>query len=300
MVTWSELEKQLFATISEIPFEIIMGKDLFLKPCSNPYYRCEHTSHKGHIRTGNEDRIAVREFSAANPNETPVLLAVLADGVGGHRAGEIAAQIGVNTIIDTFSACRNLLQPERLLEKAIQKANQQVLAHTTVHPETKGMGATCICVLLISNQLYLANLGDSRAYILRGGDFKQASFDHTWFADASDLIAPEMKEKIGRNHPMSHILTRYLGSAHPVNVDLRIRLGTHESDLDLRKNQGKYMKSGDCVLLCSDGLTDMLDDSTIEKLVVKKSLKNAAQTLLQAALDAGGFDNISLILIQFP
>jgi serine/threonine protein phosphatase PrpC len=276
-----------------------MGKNYFLEPGSNPHYNTAHQSHMGHVRAGNEDRLAVREFTTTGLEATPVLLAVLADGVGGHRAGEIAAQIGVDAVVDTLATCETLSEPALLLQEAFHEANRLVLAHATAHPETQGMGSTCVCVLLIRNQLYMANLGDSRVYILQGEDFKQFSFDHTWLTDASEVITSEL-QGIGRDNPMAHILTRYLGSLHPITVDLRMRLGVDESVAEMQKNQGMRMNSGDRVLLCSDGLTDMLDDGIIRKLVASNPLEKAAETLLNAALTAGGHDNISLILIQLP
>jgi len=276
-----------------------MGKNHFFEPNSTPYYYTTHQSHKGYIRSGNEDRLAVQEFTTTGPERKPVLLAVLADGVGGHRAGEIAAEIGVQAVVDTISTCETLSEPAFLLEKAVHEANRLILAHATAHPETQGMGTTCVCILLHDGQLFMVNLGDSRAYILRDKDFIQISFDHTWLTDTSADFASEL-QGIGRDNPMAHILTRYLGSPRPISVDLRLRLGANDNAADMQKNQGMQMKSGDRVLLCSDGLTDMLDDGIIKKLASAKKKKKAAETLLNTALAAGGHDNTSLILIQVP
>ena len=123
--------------------------------------------------------------------------------------------------------------------------------------------------------------------------------DHTWLADNPDVDFQEMRD-LGRNNPLAHVLSRYLGSPRPIVVDLRLRFGEDKSNDEMRANQGLRLKRGDRVLLCSDGLTDMLDDDRIEELVSGETLADTARGLVESALAAGGHDNVSLILIQIP
>ena len=276
-----------------------MESNTFLSPNSTPLYITGHESNKGLVRANNEDRLALREFITGGNEPLPVLLAVLSDGVGGHRAGEVAAQIGVDTVMQAVAACESLEDPAGLLEAAIQDANRAVLTHSEENQEAKGMGATCVCVLLIGDCLFAANLGDSRAYLLQRDGMQQITHDHTWLEDNIEAGFPEM-QNLRRNNPLAHVLNRYLGSPRSMEVDLRLRLKANESAVEMRENQGARLCSGDRILLCSDGLTDMLDNNRIRKLASIEPLADAVQSLVDSALAAGGHDNVSLILIQIP
>lgn len=271
----------------------------YLEPSLSPHYDTAHQSHAGLVRPINEDRYIVREFTTSDPAPAPVLLAVLTDGVGGHRAGEIAAQIGADIVHETISTCHTLSEPDILLEKSVQKANQAVREYAAEHPEAQGMGATCVCVLLVGDRLYTGNLGDSRAYLLRRGNLNQITCDHTWLTDTPESANRQLLG-ISRKNPLAHVLTRYLGSPHPIKVDRRMMQSAYENNEEMRLNQGAQLKSGDRLLLCSDGLTDMLNDDQIQILASIEPLETAAKSLLDEALTAGGHDNISLILIEIP
>jgi protein phosphatase len=276
-----------------------MNANKYLKPAAQPVFKTAAVSHQGYVRENNEDRFALGEFIIADQGNLPVLAAVLCDGVGGHSAGEVAAQIGVDTVIRRISECEALDDPAQILADALVAANQAVLKHSEEFPETRGMGATCVSVLILGNRLFAANLGDSRAYLLRGNGWQQFTVDHTWLADNPEADLPEFA-KLGRQNPLAHTLNRYLGCQSPMSVDLRLCLDAQSGNDDACENQGVQLESGDRLMLCSDGLTDMLDDSHLEKLAELPSLEKAADRLVNKALDAGGHDNITLILVEQP
>lgn len=177
-------------------------------------------SHRGRVRGNNEDRLAVQEFCLDDPH-TPVLMAALCDGVGGHLAGEVAAQIGVDTVMQAVRFWPSLQNPVESLEQAVAAANQAILEAHHQRVELEGMAATCVCALIIGDALYVANLGDSRAYLLRSGKMNQLTRDHTWLQER--LGAGMRSGRPGREHPLAHALSRYLGAPHPPQVDTRVR-----------------------------------------------------------------------------
>lgn len=269
-----------------------------LKPSEVSYYNFALLSHKGWVRAKNEDRLGAFQFFAADNAKIPVFLAVLCDGVGGHQGGEIAAEIGVDAVHKTIAECESIQEPAKLLEKALISANQHILQVYRDKPEMDGMASTCIAFLLIGRQLYLANLGDSRAYLLREGKLTQLNYDHTWLEDSLG-IGLGNRVGITRDHPLAHVLSRHLGSSHPINVDLRIRAGEVKADGE-KANQRMVLKKGDRLLLCSDGLTDMLNDREIVHLLDCDSPRKNAQNLVLSALEKGGHDNISVIVVHIP
>jgi serine/threonine protein phosphatase PrpC len=272
-----------------------MGKKLALRPSNNSYFDFAQLSHKGWVRSNNEDRLAVREFTSEG-NKPPSLVAVLCDGVGGHQGGEAAAQIGVYTVVKSIDESDSLQEPDILLKKSVLNANQAILDASQDKPELEGMASTCITAWIIGWQLYLANLGDSRAYLLRNNKLSQLNHDHTWL---EDTIGIELGEKSGvtRNHPLAHVLSRFLGSPQPPEVDLRIKSVNHQTTNEV-ENQGMKLQSGDRLLLCSDGVTDLLSDTEITDCMDCESARKDAQKLVKRALDKGGHDNTSVIVVH--
>lgn len=267
-----------------------------IQPDNNSGINYALLSHKGWVRANNEDRMMAKEFFAGQ-NNTRVLAAVLCDGVGGHQSGEVAARIGVELVIQQISEESRLLDdPVNLLKDAIIFANSAILKAYADKPEQEGMAATCVAILLIDQHLYLASLGDSRAYLMRKGKLFQLNHDHTWLDDSlGAAIGP--RKGITRSHPLAHVLSRYLGSTQLPDVDLRIR-SVEKLVADETHNQGMSLVNGDRLLICSDGLTDMLDDHEIlENMHCESSQKNA-QKLVLSALEKGGHDNVSVIVIQ--
>ncbi len=272
------------------------GND-YLLPSNEQFFRYSVFSHKGLVRTNNEDRVGVQTFSTHELQSKHILAAVLADGVGGHTAGEIASKIGVETICEFIAGSTSLAEPERLLENAILKANQAILQQTEAKPEWKGMGSTCVCALIIENRLHVANLGDSRLYLYRKGKINQLTFDHTWLEEMVNLNMAEGL-KITRNHPLAHVLSRYLGSSEPLQVDCRIRMKASQKGRNNQPENGLTLASGDRLLLSSDGISDLLNDTEIGDILSEATIEKAARTLVYHALKKGGHDNATAIVAE--
>jgi serine/threonine protein phosphatase PrpC len=276
-----------------------MENKRFLAPSADPHVDVLDFSHKGLVRENNEDHILVRAFQTGEKPPRQVLLAVLADGVGGHQAGEVASRVAAESIAASISSCSDLAHPEHLLEEAFIKANQQVVKEGQVNEKQKGMGTTGVCALLIEHNLYMANLGDSRLYRVHERQIRQLTFDHTWMEELSQAgLADAIK--ITRSHPLAHVLNRYLGSNEPIRVDLRIRLNDAESAKQMEAHQGMTLDSGDMLLLSSDGISDLLSDAEICENMLKRRWTQTAKRLVYCALKKGGYDNASVIVIRIP
>jgi len=254
-------------------------------------------SHTGRKRKENEDRFGVSSFRLDTDASTPVLLAVLSDGIGGHRAGEVAAEMAVD-LISRIVAQSDAHDPSRILTYAIQAASDSIRDQAASVSDQAGMGATCACAWMIGDRLYTATVGDSRVYLLRGGGITRLSKDHTWVQEAIDngLLLPE--EVSG--HPNAHIIRRYLGSPVAPEVDLRMRVSGEETDEQAEQNQGLRLEPNDRVLLTSDGLTDLVSDAEILEMYQRYPGEEATRILIERANQAGGHDNITLVTFQAP
>jgi serine/threonine protein phosphatase PrpC len=260
-------------------------------------YSVAALTHPGMTGKNNEDRFGVSAFMLDDKARTPVLLAVLADGIGGHRAGEVAAEIAIETL-SRVVAESDAEQPREILQAAVLDASQEILAAAQGQEDRHGMGSTCACVWLIGNRLYTVTVGDSRIYLMHNGHIRQISTDHTWVQEALDygLLQPEE----AKNHPNAHVIRRYLGSVKPVVPDFRLRLEDGEKDEPAQQNQGLELFVGDRLLLCSDGLTDLVEQEEIAAVFVEHSQDEAVQILLDLANQRGGYDNITIISVEIP
>ncbi|MFO7151652.1 MAG: Stp1/IreP family PP2C-type Ser/Thr phosphatase [Bacillota bacterium] len=235
-------------------------------------------SDRGKLRSNNEDT-----FYAPESKEEPLFFMV-ADGMGGHKAGEVASRLAVEEISSyikaKFDAPSFRDDMTALIREAFLVANEKIYKNSLESDKLAGMGTTATLALFKDGMLYIGHVGDSRAYLLREGSLKQLTKDHSlvWqLMEEGRLTAEEM-----RYHPMRNVITRALGAYENVIVDV----STHE-----------YMK-GDIFLLCSDGLTNMLEDEKIKEIILKSgSIETAADGLVQAANDRGGYDNITVVLI---
>lgn len=230
-------------------------------------------SHPGMKRTSNQDT-----FFSSDENG----FWVLADGMGGNKGGEIASRIAQESIIED-------LQNSVDLKTAILTAHRSILDHGTKHQELVGLATTIVLVKesLANKEVSLAWVGDSRAYLWRNQKLSQLSKDHSVVQRLLDsgMITPE--EAI--DHPKRNLVTSILGLSL-----------SNESDLEIGMIDFKWQK-GDKILLCSDGLTDELNDSDIvEIMLTQSSSEKQIEALLQAALSAGGRDNTTVILIEAP
>ena len=255
-------------------------------------------SHAGMSGKNNEDRYAVSSFQLSREDARPALFAIVADGIGGHRAGEVAAELGVNYITMGVGES-NAKKPVKILENAIHDASQAISAHSVGKDEEEGMGATCACAWIIENRLYTAHVGDSRIYLLRGRQIQRLTIDHTWVQEAYEkgIITAEQM----RDHPNVHVIRRYLGGIKTPEVDFRLRIDDEETDEESEGNQGFHLQPGDTVLVCTDGLTDLVwDDEILKTVRSKKDIKMAAEALINLANDRGGHDNITVVIMSMP
>ena len=221
----------------------------------------------GRVRRQNED--------AAWMDESRGVFAV-ADGMGGHLAGEVASSMAMDAVRELAGS--DARPGIGAMRSAVQRAHNAILAHAGTHRECAGMGTTLSLMWRAGRFMYIAHVGDSRIYRLRDGSLEQITQDHSLVADLvrAGLITAEE----ARRHPRRNIITRALGTQ-----------GDNTPDLLAADN-----RPGDLWLLCTDGLTGMVSDDEIERTLLSLPLEEAADRLLGLALEAGGSDNVTLIL----
>lgn len=231
----------------------------------------------GCCRSANEDCI---QYSSSDKNQQNIL-AIVADGMGGHAAGETASHEAVHSIQSHYFAKQYFNNPVRTLKNAVIQANTDVYQLAAHDLELSGMGTTVTALAIANGYAYYAHVGDSRLYLLRNGVMQQLTQDHTLVAQLlrDGLIAKEQ----ALTHPDRNIVTRALGTQPIVEVDVV------KSPIPIQ--------TGDVFVLCSDGLYDLVMDSDIAKLVTEHNPSDACQLLIEAARSAGGYDNISVIIL---
>ena len=241
----------------------------------------------GRKRKGNEDSL----FVNAEQN-----LFVVADGMGGHAAGEVASRIAVESINEficltsgdeeitwPFGLDENISYDGNRLKTAIRFANKKVLEATREKSEYEGMATTVAAVLVDDAVANLGHVGDSRVYLFRDGAISQLTSDHSWVNE--QLLSGVISADQARSHPLRNVVTRALGG----KADLQVEMQVHK------------IVAGDTLMLCSDGLTTMLADDEMAKLVQQAGddLPKAAKSLVAAANGRGGEDNITVLLLKF-
>ena len=235
-------------------------------------------THVGMKRSANEDSHCALVGLNAPPG-SDALLAV-ADGMGGHAAGEIASSITIADIKSKFNAGEHQTLDAReflkFLRRTLETANKNVL-EAGQDNNKRGMGTTCTLAALRAGKLYYAHVGDSRAYLIRQGRMRQITTDHSWVQESVDAGILTAQE--ARTHPNRNVITRAVGLDSEVKVDL----GSHE------------LKNGDLIVLCSDGLNSMISDAAIENIIHSCSDNDLCQALVNSAKEAGGEDNITVI-----
>jgi protein phosphatase len=246
----------------------------------------------------NEDSYQITSFTIGDNDDTPVLLTVVADGIGGHKAGEVASRITVETIIRAVAES-DVSDPQWVLKSALLEANHSITSEAAEDDEKKGMGSTVACALIIDAALYIATLGDSRIYLIRDNIIRQLNIDHTWVQEALDVGVINSEE--ARSHPRRHLIRSYLGSSDPIKPDLRLYLSDNENLEQAKANQGLPLLPMDQILLCSDGLSDLVaDEEIIDILQGGGTHDEQLQKLVDLANLRGGHDNITVVLLQSP
>jgi PPM family protein phosphatase len=233
----------------------------------------------GRARSNNEDSVAT---------DDGVSLAVLADGMGGYNAGEVASNMATSFIhtelgrwLREASAQATDSEVRRAMDICVDNANRAIFNAANSNPQYAGMGTTLVVSVFRENRLLVGHVGDSRAYRLRSGRMLQITRDHSLLQEQIDagLITPEQASFSANKN----LVTRAVG------VEDTVLLETHQHEV----------LPGDLYLMCSDGLSDMLDDASIAQLLqANDSLEQTARALIDAANDAGGKDNISVILVR--
>jgi len=266
-------------------------------PAEKAHLLVAASSDPGMSGKNNEDRYAVSAYHTNAGISLPSVFAIVADGIGGHRAGEIAAELAVEIISKTVRT-GNANHPIQTLEQAVIKASREIYNQSEKDISRKGMGATCACCWVIGDQLYTVCVGDTRIYLIRGGTIRQLSTDHTWIQEAIDhgALSPEQAQ----GHPNAHVIRRYLGSRQPVIPDFRLRLQPKENDLQARANQGMRLLPGDQLIICSDGLTDLVEDAEVLSSFNSVDQQEAIDQLVNLANQRGGHDNITIVGLQMP
>ncbi|MFI5272189.1 MAG: Stp1/IreP family PP2C-type Ser/Thr phosphatase [Ktedonobacterales bacterium] len=206
-------------------------------------------------------------------------LFVVCDGMGGYAAGEVASEIAATKIQEAYYASSDANIISRIAD-AIKQANHAVFTYAQEHPETAGMGTTCVVLAIHDGRALYVNIGDSRGYLVRDGHMRQVTQDHSWVAE--QVRAGVLTEDQARSHPHRNVITRSLGTQPTVSADLFI----------------ETLKDGDRVLLCSDGLHGYVEEREIERQVVEQTdLDYGAQQLIDMANANGGPDNITAVIV---
>lgn len=206
-------------------------------------------------------------------------LFLVADGMGGHNAGDFASKMTVETIVQHIADSAET-NPVRILEDAIAAANTLVRDKAGQEPELEGMGTTIVAASCEGGLLHVANVGDSRLYIIGNKKIRQITRDHSWVEEM--VRRGGLGREEARNHPDKNIITRAVGAEDTVKIDFFT----------------VNLEEGDMILMCTDGLTNMLEDEEIlNVLAVSRDIVEMAEELVRAANEKGGRDNISVILI---
>lgn len=242
-------------------------------------------SDSGCVRTENQDRILI---------DQELGLYVIADGMGGHHHGEMAAELAISTLrfyVESSHDRSDVTWPygysfelgmdSNRLVTGIRLTNRQVWKRAEEKPECTGMGTTVAAMLVTESRAAVGNVGDSRVYLLRGGEWKQLTIDDTWISEVL-RHGPGQTELL--NHPMRNVLTQAAGSQHDVNV--------HACEFELRDR--------DLLVMSSDGLHGVVPDSRMRELISADApLEEIGERLLEAARAEGGPDNVSVILLRY-
>lgn len=229
----------------------------------------------GRKRKVNQDYVYTSEEQVGNlPN-----LFLVADGMGGHKAGDYASKLTIETMIASIEASFEN-NPVKIFEKAIGAANETIRSKAAAQAELEGMGTTVVAATCLGNYLYVANVGDSRLYVI-GKEIRQITRDHSLVEEMVRIGTISHAE--ARVHPDKNIITRAVGASEKVEPDF--------FTVELEK--------GDLVLMCTDGLTNMLEDEEIRMILGgARDIVEKAQALVEAANRNGGKDNISVVLIE--
>ena len=234
-------------------------------------------THIGRRREMNQDYMYTSENAVGKlPN-----LFLVADGMGGHKAGEYASRFTVEKIVETIESSGQT-EPVAAMKEAVEAANRGLLEEAGRDAAKAGMGTTVVAATVIGDHLHVANVGDSRLYLINHEAIRQITRDHSLVEEM--VQSGKLQKEEMRTHPNKNIITRALGTNPEVKADC------FEIEVE----------EGDVLLLCSDGLSNMMEDKTMEAIIKKnpEDMEQAARQLVDEANKAGGKDNISVVLVR--
>lgn len=231
----------------------------------------------GKVRTHNEDSVTIVK------NTSGEYLMAVADGMGGHSAGEIASSIAISYLGKSFK--EKFLNLEKVkavnwLRESVVEINQLIFEYVKEHPESRGMGTTLVVAIVTKDYILFGNIGDSSGYVLKDNQLHKVTHDHTLVNLL--LKAGELTEEEAKDHPKKNVLMRALGANDPIDIDI------FDCDTNITS-----------ILLCSDGLTNMLDKEQIEKVLVSElEVEEKIVKLIRKSNNRGGTDNISVAYLN--
>ncbi|MED3624274.1 Stp1/IreP family PP2C-type Ser/Thr phosphatase [Neobacillus thermocopriae] len=234
---------------------------------------------RGKVRAHNEDA------GGFFLNQDGSLLAVVADGMGGHRAGDVASEMSVSKLKIEWEASTGIKtadDAEKWLKAQVTAVNELLFEHSKSHVECEGMGTTLVAAITTNHFATIVNIGDSRGYLLNESGFKQITEDHSL---VNELVrSGQISREDAENHPRKNVLLRALGTEKTVEMDIKTVI----------------FEEGDILLLCSDGLSNKVPEEELKEILLKEEgLEQRAETLISLANENGGEDNITLTIVEF-
>ena len=243
-------------------------------------FRAVVVSDIGCIRANNEDAARFIRPAMVGDKNKKDFLAIVADGMGGHASGEVASLMAVEIVSKTYY--QRTESPEESLFFAFNKANRSIFQAANKNSKYRGMGTTCTALVISENKLFMAHIGDSRLYMLRDGQLKQLSTDHTYIQSLIEqgiLTATEAEK-----HPDRNVLTRAMGTKNSTEIDVQ--------------EINELFEGNDRILICSDGLYDYLSSDEMSQFLAHSVLNESAHAMIELAKQRGGHDNITVLLIE--
>lgn len=231
----------------------------------------------GKVRSHNEDSVTIIN------NERNEFILAVADGMGGHKAGEVASAIAINHIRECFYSVESIGNKEDaidFLRKIVKEINDEIFAYADKNPESKGLGTTLVIAIKTDDYILYGNIGDSSGYVIKNNTLHKVTKDHTYVGML--LTNGRLTEEGAKNHPGKNLLTRALGANDPIEIDI------FDIDTSVRG-----------LFLCSDGLTNMLTEEQIEKILNSDlPIEEVVVKLIKKANSRGGTDNISIAYLK--
>ncbi len=249
-------------------------------PPSGPQLIAKGGTHQGRVRDHNEDFFLTPDLAQIPPavRQQRGELVIVADGMGGHAAGEVAARMAAERVMQGYYSSQ--ADPKTALQEAIQQANAEIFHAQQRNAAQEGMGSTLVAAVFLPGRVVMAHVGDSRIYRLRGGRIEQLTQDHTWVNEK--LRSKEITPEEATTHPYRSVITRAMGAALSVQPDSR----------------EENLQQGDVYLLCSDGLSNMVGEDDLRQALTSEGPQPAITRLINLANSRGGPDNITAAVVS--